>query len=93
MSQASLFDAEASKAQPFTSLESQFDALPADWRKHLKTFIDSPHYAPLCAFVDAERAAGKTVYPADVFRSVRASAYSSCVCGCKNTGKSLPTGL
>jgi uracil-DNA glycosylase len=71
MSQASLFEADASKAQPFTSLENQFDALPADWRKHLKTFIESPHYATLCAFVDAERAAGKTVYPADVFRALR----------------------
>ncbi len=31
--------------------------------------------------------------PAPVFRSVRASAYSSLVSGCRNTGKSLPTGL
>ena len=71
MSQASLFEAEAPKAHPFTPLESQFDALPAEWRKHLKTFIESTHYATLCAFVDAERAAGKTVYPADVFRALR----------------------
>jgi uracil-DNA glycosylase len=54
-----------------TTLESQFDALPADWRKHLKPFIDSPRYVSLCDFVDAERAAGKTVYPADVFRALR----------------------
>jgi uracil-DNA glycosylase len=54
-----------------TTLESQFEALPADWRKHLKPFVDSPRYAALCAFVDQERASGKTVYPADVFRALR----------------------
>jgi uracil-DNA glycosylase len=54
-----------------TTLESQFDALPADWRKHLQPFIDSPRFATLCAFVDQERAAGKTVYPDDVFRALR----------------------
>ncbi len=58
-------------ASAITTLESQFDALPADWRKHLKPFIDSPRYASLCVFVDAERATGKTVYPADVFRALR----------------------
>ena len=71
MNQTSLFGTEAATTHAFTSLESQFDALPADWRKHLKSFIDSPHYVALCAFVDAERAAGKTVYPADVFRALR----------------------
>jgi uracil-DNA glycosylase len=80
-SQASLFgdapaDQAPSSAQPAsttttTTLEAQFDALPPAWRKHLKPFIDSDAYAPLCAFVDAERAAGKTVYPADVFRALR----------------------
>ena len=71
--QPSLFaDNEAANASSnSTTLESQFDALPADWRRHLKPFIDSKHYAALCAFVDAERAAGKTVYPADVFRALR----------------------
>ncbi|WP_250452349.1 uracil-DNA glycosylase [Caballeronia sp. ATUFL_M2_KS44] len=73
--QPSLFDdAEAERtpdASGFTTLESQFDALPADWRRHLQAFIDSPRYAALCEFVDAERAAGKTVYPADVFRALR----------------------
>ncbi|KAB0648450.1 uracil-DNA glycosylase, partial [Burkholderia diffusa] len=52
-------------------LAAQFDALPAVWRDVLKPFIDSDAYAPLCRFVDDERAAGKTVYPTDVFRALR----------------------
>jgi uracil-DNA glycosylase len=52
-------------------LEAQFDGLPPAWRTHLQSFIDSEAYAPLCAFVDAQIAAGKTVYPADVFRALR----------------------
>src|ERR1700744_749067 len=73
MSQPSLFDEPQtpSLAPTFTTLESQFDALPPDWRKHLKPFIESSTYSALCAFVDAERGAGKTVYPADVFRALR----------------------
>jgi uracil-DNA glycosylase len=67
MNQATLFDVPPTTA----TLESQFDALPSAWRKHLQPFIESKHYAALCAFVDAERAAGKTVYPADVFRALR----------------------
>jgi uracil-DNA glycosylase len=73
-SQASLFDAQPSAAQSAPSietLEAQFDALPAAWRTHLRPFIDSNAYAPLCRFVDDERAAGKTIYPADVFRALR----------------------
>ncbi|WP_250465756.1 MULTISPECIES: uracil-DNA glycosylase [unclassified Caballeronia] len=69
--QPSLFDEPRTHASGFITLESQFEALPAEWRRHLKAFIDSPRYASLCAFVDAERAAGKTVYPADVFRALR----------------------
>ena len=53
------------------TLEAQFAALPPAWRAHLKPFIESDAYAPLCRFVDGERAAGKTVYPADVFRALR----------------------
>jgi uracil-DNA glycosylase len=53
------------------TLDAQFDALPPAWRAHLKPFIDSDAYASLCRFVDGERAAGKTVYPADVFRALR----------------------
>lgn len=52
-------------------LEAQFDALPPAWRTHLRAFVDSEAYAPLCAFVDAQIAAGKTVYPAEVFRALR----------------------
>lgn len=52
-------------------LESQFDALPPAWRAHLRSFIDSSAYPPLCAFVDDQIAAGKTVYPAEVFRALR----------------------
>ncbi|MDP9586893.1 UNVERIFIED_ORG: uracil-DNA glycosylase [Burkholderia contaminans] len=52
-------------------LAAQFDALPAAWRDVLKPFTDSDAYAPLCRFVDDERAAGKTVYPTDVFRALR----------------------
>ncbi|WP_213299254.1 uracil-DNA glycosylase [Paraburkholderia sacchari] len=52
-------------------LEDQFAALPTAWRELLAPFIESDAYAPLCRFVDDERAAGKTVYPADVFRALR----------------------
>ncbi|OXJ21041.1 uracil-DNA glycosylase [Burkholderia sp. AU6039] len=52
-------------------LAAQFDALPPVWRDVLKPFTDSDAYAPLCRFVDDERAAGKTVYPTDVFRALR----------------------
>ncbi|QCP51135.1 uracil-DNA glycosylase [Trinickia violacea] len=72
-SQASLFDAPSSalSAPPIESLEAQFDALPAAWRAHLRPFIASDAYAPLCRFVDDERTEGKTIYPADVFRALR----------------------
>ncbi|MFP6557835.1 uracil-DNA glycosylase [Paraburkholderia sp. B3] len=56
---------------PDQRLEDQFDALPAAWRKLLEPFTASDAYPPLCRFVDEERAAGKTVYPADVFRALR----------------------
>jgi len=77
--QASLFDAAASAPAaepqparaPFVRLEDQFDALPAAWRALLRPFIESDGYAPLCRFVDKERAASKTVYPTDVFRALR----------------------
>ncbi|MFP3569174.1 uracil-DNA glycosylase [Paraburkholderia sp. SIMBA_030] len=53
------------------TLEAQFAALPPAWREHLRPFTESDAYAPLCRFIDGERAAGKTVYPADVFRALR----------------------
>ena len=62
---------QSTQATPPPSLEAQFDALPPAWRAHLRPFTDSDAYAPLCRFVDGERAAGKTVYPADVFRALR----------------------
>ncbi|HLX01888.1 MAG TPA: uracil-DNA glycosylase [Trinickia sp.] len=74
MAQASLFDDAAPPAAPAPStdsLEAQFDALPPAWRAHLRPFIESDAYAPLCRFVDSERAAGKIIYPADVFRALR----------------------
>ncbi|MEX3583253.1 MAG: uracil-DNA glycosylase [Burkholderia sp.] len=52
-------------------LEAQLEALPAAWRELLSPFVSSDAYAPLCRFVDAERAAGKTIYPTDVFRALR----------------------
>jgi len=52
-------------------LDAQFSALPPAWRTHLRAFIDSDAYGPLCTFVDAQIAAGKTVYPAEVFRALR----------------------
>ncbi|HEY3597986.1 MAG TPA: uracil-DNA glycosylase [Paraburkholderia sp.] len=84
-SQASLFSDEAqtpaadislpssppASASAALSLEAQFDSLPPAWHAHLRPFMDSETYAPLCRFVDGERAAGKTVYPADVFRALR----------------------
>jgi uracil-DNA glycosylase len=84
-SQASLFGDDANAA-PATgvaqsaplaaensppTLEAQFAALPPAWRAHLKPFVESDAYSSLCRFVDGERAAGKTVYPADVFRALR----------------------
>ena len=59
------------KSTSTPTLEAQFDALPPAWRTHLRPFIESDTYESLCRFVDGERAAGKTVYPADVFRALR----------------------
>ena len=61
----------AAAAADIPHLAAQFDALPPVWRDVLKPFTDSDAYAPLCRFVDDERAAGKTVYPTDVFRALR----------------------
>ena len=48
--------APQSVAADVPHLAAQFDALPAVWRDVLKPFIDSDAYAPLCRFVDDERA-------------------------------------
>ncbi|AIO65606.1 uracil-DNA glycosylase [Burkholderia oklahomensis] len=75
MQQPSLFDDPVPPATKdgasAPSVASQFDALPPDWRAILEPFIASDAYAPLCRFVDGERAAGKAVYPTDVFRALR----------------------
>lgn len=52
-------------------IEDQFDALPRDWKTLVAPFVQSDAYASLCRFVDAEVAAGKTVYPADIFHALR----------------------
>ncbi|RDU95585.1 uracil-DNA glycosylase [Trinickia dinghuensis] len=54
-------------------LESQFATLPPAWREHLRAFLEGHAYRPLCTFVDAQIDAGKTVYPADVFRALRST--------------------
>jgi uracil-DNA glycosylase len=71
MQQPSLFDSPAAATPTAASLAAQFDALPPAWHTLLSPFIDSDAYAPLCRFVDSERAAGKTIYPDDVFRALR----------------------
>lgn len=78
MPQPSLFDDHTPPAPPAVqggasalTLESQFDALPPDWRAIVEPFVASDAYAPLCRFVDGERAADKAIYPADVFRALR----------------------
>ncbi|GAB3626759.1 uracil-DNA glycosylase [Pandoraea terrae] len=75
--QPSLFDVTDTPSSTGTSpanvpisLSAQFDTLPPEWRTLLAPFIDSPAFAPLCDFVDGELAAGKTVYPADVFHAL-----------------------
>ncbi|WP_027797900.1 uracil-DNA glycosylase [Paraburkholderia acidipaludis] len=70
VSQAAPIMPHATQA-PIQRLEDQFDALPAAWRKLLEPFTAGDAYPQLCRFVDEERAAGKTVYPADVFRALR----------------------
>jgi uracil-DNA glycosylase len=67
--QAGLFDAPSAAAN-YLALEHHFANLPPAWREMLAPFIASPVYARLCAFVDAEQAAGKTIYPAEVFRAL-----------------------
>ena len=51
-------------------LESQFAALTPAWKACVAPFVSSPAFAKLCAFVDAERAAGKTIYPDTVFHAL-----------------------
>lgn len=53
-----------------TPLAQQFATLPSGWRTCLDDFIAGPAYPKLCAFVDGERAQGKTVYPPEPFRAL-----------------------
>lgn len=63
---------DTAPAGPLKSrVEDQFDALPAAWRQCVAPFVGSAAFAPLCEFVDAEIAAGKTVYPAEIFHALR----------------------
>jgi uracil-DNA glycosylase len=52
-------------------VEDQFAALPGEWKTLVAPFVQSDAYAPLCRYVDAEVAAGRTVYPADIFHALR----------------------
>jgi uracil-DNA glycosylase len=52
------------------SLEAQFGALSPAWKDCVRRFIDSTKFAELCAFVNRERAADKTIYPDTVFHAL-----------------------
>lgn len=52
------------------ALQAQADALPAAWRTLLAPCLATPAWEALTAFVDGERAAGKPVYPHDVFHAL-----------------------
>ncbi|CAM2149832.1 Uracil-DNA glycosylase [Pararobbsia alpina] len=62
--------ARDSYAAPAASLEAQFASLSPAWKACVAPFVDSPAFAKLCAFVDSERAAGKTIYPDTVFHAL-----------------------
>ncbi|MGI4811797.1 MAG: uracil-DNA glycosylase [Janthinobacterium lividum] len=53
------------------TLAQQIDELPPAWRRYLEAFVQSTDYARLNQFLMAEQAAGKTIYPDDVFRALR----------------------
>ena len=67
--QSALFDEPAPEVPggDFIPLAEQFDALPADWKALLTPCIAQTNWPALCAFVDGERAAGKPIFPTDVF--------------------------
>ncbi|WP_153099292.1 uracil-DNA glycosylase [Paraburkholderia hayleyella] len=74
-SQGTLFnDVPASSTTSPLPLEAQFAALPPAWLALLQPFITSAAFAPLCDFVNRERAAGKTLYPNEVFRALHLTA-------------------
>lgn len=52
-------------------LANCFDRVPADWRAVTEPFRRSPAGQALIEFVDARRAAGAVIYPAEVFRALQ----------------------
>ncbi|MDC6179380.1 uracil-DNA glycosylase [Ralstonia solanacearum] len=73
--QATLFDADAPAGAPtatggFIPLADQFNALPADWKTLLEPCLARTDWPALCAFVDGERAAGKPIFPTEVFHAL-----------------------
>ncbi len=52
-------------------LANCFDRVPADWRVVTEPFRRSPTGQGLIDFVDARRAAGAVIYPAEVFRALQ----------------------
>lgn len=63
-------DARADAASSALPLKAQFDALSPAWKACAASFVQTPEFATLCAFVDGERAAGKTIYPDTTFRAL-----------------------
>jgi uracil-DNA glycosylase len=51
-------------------LDAQVAALPAAWRELLAPCLGTPGWRRLADFVDGERAAGKPVFPHDVFHAL-----------------------
>lgn len=78
--QADLFmQAAASAAQRCPSpawrpLAEQVAALPKAWRELLAPCLDAPAWQQLADFVDGEHAAGKPVFPLDVFHALHLTA-------------------
>lgn len=73
--QATLFDADEPAGTPtatsgFIPLADQFNALPADWKTLLEPCLARTDWPALCAFVDGERAAGKPIFPIEVFHAL-----------------------
>jgi len=69
--QADLFAPAATKAPPpADGLDAQAAALPAAWRELLAPCMHGEGWRELAAFVDGERAAGKPVFPRDVFHAL-----------------------
>ncbi|CAH0441016.1 uracil-DNA glycosylase [Ralstonia pseudosolanacearum] len=73
--QATLFDDNEPAGAPtatggFIPLADQFDALPADWKALLGPCLARTDWPALCAFVDGERAAGKPIFPTEVFHAL-----------------------